>query len=247
MSKPEAYIVCTSPRSGSTLLCTMLRDSAIAGHPQSLFHRPSLADWRQGLDLADTASLPQILSTAIEAGTAGTGMFGLRLQRQSAPFFFDQITQLHPDLPSNAARLQACFGTVRYIYLYRQDKVAQAVSLVRAEQSGLWHRKADGSEYERTGIGQALAYDAAAIAEAHKTFQRNEVEWRNWFDTEQITPLHLTYEDMAENPIAQVQRVLDFLGCDATEIPVIHPALGKLADETSAAWVAQFRATIRDK
>ena len=38
----------------------------------------------------------------------------------------------------------------RYLHLSREDKLAQAVSDLKAEQSGLWHVFTDGSERETT-------------------------------------------------------------------------------------------------
>ena len=38
-----AYIICATPRSGSTLLCDMLAGSGVAGNPNSYYRPPSIA------------------------------------------------------------------------------------------------------------------------------------------------------------------------------------------------------------
>lgn len=38
----RAYVICTSPRSGSTLLCKLLAATGQAGKPKSYFHKPDL-------------------------------------------------------------------------------------------------------------------------------------------------------------------------------------------------------------
>ena len=45
MTPTQAYILCATPRSGSTLLCAHLRASGVAGHPQSLFRREDLQEY----------------------------------------------------------------------------------------------------------------------------------------------------------------------------------------------------------
>ncbi|MEM7269766.1 MAG: Stf0 family sulfotransferase, partial [Pseudomonadota bacterium] len=46
MAAYASYVICTSPRSGSTLLCSLLKASGVAGAPESLFHEPSVEAWR---------------------------------------------------------------------------------------------------------------------------------------------------------------------------------------------------------
>lgn len=45
----RAYVLCATPRSGSTLLCSLLHSSGVAGHPESWFRLPNrpefAADW----------------------------------------------------------------------------------------------------------------------------------------------------------------------------------------------------------
>lgn len=240
MSGIQAYIICTTPRSGSTLLCNLLRDCGQAGAPESYFHRPSRSDWCKGLNLPRTASLAQIFNAAILAGKGDTPLFGLRLQRDSAPFFFDQLRKLHPDASNDVKRLTACFGPLRFIHLTRQDKVAQAVSLVRAQQSGLWHRNADGSERERTAQAQTLRYDQKSIAAELDILTRQEAEWRRWFEINHVHPMRVSYDDLSAHPVNELARIMGFLGIKVTNEIAVSPATAKLADATNTAWTAQF-------
>ena len=47
----RSYIICTSPRSGNTLLCKLLAATNVAGVPGSHFHVPSLEGWLAAYDL----------------------------------------------------------------------------------------------------------------------------------------------------------------------------------------------------
>ena len=165
----DSYVICTSPRSGSTLLCKLLAATGVAGNPDSYFHRPSISGWLEDLGLArdpsasDRELLEAIFRTAIAKGTLDTGIFGLRLQRHSFDFFIKQLLVLYPGRSNCVECFQAAFGQTLFVHLTRRDKVAQAVSYVKARQTGLWHAAPDGTELERLSPPQKPAYDASEI------------------------------------------------------------------------------------
>ncbi len=163
-----AYVICTAPRSGSTLLCTLLQATGVAGNPGSHFHEPSVASWAgdHGVTPAPDENrrdlLARVFRAAQDTGRGRTGVFGLRLQRGSFDYFAGQLALLHPGPAGDAARMQAAFGPVLFIHLTREDKLAQAVSYVMATQTGLWHRAPDGRELERLSPPRATQ-DCARI------------------------------------------------------------------------------------
>ena len=175
-------------------------------------------------------------------GTAETGVFGLRLMRKSFDYLCEQLTLLHPDCASDAERFHTAFGRVLYIHLSREDKIAQAVSLVKALQSGLWHIAPDGSELERNAPDGKLKYDAKQIRQELSKLQNDDREWTRWFDAEQINPLYISYENLAANPGAELTRILDRLGVESHMTASVRPEVARLADETSVEWIQRFRA-----
>ena len=247
METPATYVICTSPRSGSTLLCGLLAATGIAGAPQSYFHRPSVEAWCRELDVPEEghasprARLAAVVAAARRKGSAGTPIFGLRLQRPSFPFLIQQLDLLHPGLDSDLARFTAAFGPCRFLHLTRADKLDQAVSCIRAEQSGEWHRAPDGSWIERAASTEALHYDGERIARQIADFERYERDWEDWFRAERITPLRLTYDALSTDPRGELRRVLADLGLDPDAAEGIQPGVAKLADATSRDWIARYR------
>ena len=78
------YMICTSPRSGSTLLCRLLRETGVAGRPGSYFHGATLKDWAENLDLpSDPPDITQIIDAALLKGRAFGSVFGVRQQSHS--------------------------------------------------------------------------------------------------------------------------------------------------------------------
>ena len=172
MATYDSYVICTSPRSGSTLLCKLLASSGVAGNPDSWFHSPSVSDWLGYYNLTPEPSLDErdllelSFRSAIAEGTQGKGLFGLRMQHHSFAFFRQKLALLHPELPNDIERFRAAFGRTLFIHLTRQDKVEQAVSYVKANQSGLWHAAPDGTELERLSPPADPVYSAREILQA---------------------------------------------------------------------------------
>jgi len=244
----RSYIICTSPRSGSTLLCRLLAATGRAGNPDSHFHTPSLAGWLvdYGLTRADYASdrdaTAAVFAAAKAEGEADTGVFGLRMQRPSFAFFMQQAAMLFPEATTDAARIRAAFGETLYVYLSRQDKLDQAISMVKAEQTGLWHRAADGSELERLAPPGPPAYDARRIEEKMATLEALDAEWPLWFTQQGIRPLTLPHECLSANPQAALGQVLAALGLDPTMAEAIQTPTARLSDDINKEWAARFRA-----
>ena len=241
----KSYIICTSPRSGSTLLCKYLTATGQAGAPQSYFHKPSRAAWAGAQGLPADSPLADIVAAARHTGTAGTGLFGLRLQRPSFDFLMQQLDLLHPDLRSDTDRIQAGFGTTAYIHLTRGDKVAQAVSLIAARQTGLWHRTADGAEMERSAAPQPPRYDAQAITRTLALLTQYDRDWRLWFAQQNLKPLEIHYDALVAQPLETLTRIVRHLGLE----PPHHPPTAQtaqLADHVNRAWIAQYRAAHPD-
>lgn len=245
IDSPPGYILCTSPRSGSTLLCAMLK-TAGAGAPSSLFFETQVGGWASRLGLTgaetDPASLRQIFAAARVRGAGGTATFGLRQQPRSFPALCQALEQAYPDKPDDLSRLVAAFGPLRFIYLSREDSVAQAVSLLRAQSSGLWHLGADGSEVERTAPQRDGGYDPKAIAETTARVDGDKAGWDAWFAATGLSPLRLGYETLAADPQACLARVLAYLDLPTAQAAQIATPLAKLADQETEDWIARYKA-----
>jgi trehalose 2-sulfotransferase len=133
-TRPTAsYIICSTPRCGSNLLCEALLRSGVAGWPEEFF-----AAWaRPEAELAVPAR--QDLDRIFAAGTTPNGVFGCKLMWEH----FDRVIErlrgfaVNPAAPPHRV-LAAVFPGLAYLHIVRTDKVRQAVSLARAVQSGRW-------------------------------------------------------------------------------------------------------------
>lgn len=247
MASASSYIICATPRSGSTLLCDLLAQTGATGRPNSYYRSQNILEWAQewGVEpphkLGDPNFERAYLAAARRVGEAGTGMFGLRLMWGTVPELRRRLQAIH-DAPDDAALFAKAFGEVRYIHLKRVDAVAQAISRLRAEQSGLWHRAADGSERERTAPAAPEVFDAGLIASLAEEAKADNAGWDAWFAAHGIEPLRLTYEDLAADPRPALAMVLKNLGQDPSAAAIVEVKTAKLADKVSRDWAVRFGA-----
>jgi len=246
MTKPS-YLICATPRSGSTMLCDLLADTGLAGKPASYYRRQSIPRWIDRLGLTSPSGPGDIvferayLAAVMTAGSGDTGIFGLRLMWESMPELLARLTLVFPQPSSDLGRLEAAFGETVFLHLTRRDKVAQSISRLKAEQSGLWHVSADGSERERTGLAQPADYDPDRIDAFLHESRADDAAWNTWFADQSIDPVRLSYEELATEPQAVLARALEALGRDSARAHAVEVKTRQMADEDSVDWAARFR------
>ena len=248
IEQKASYIIGSTPRSGSTLLCDLLTDTGVAGCPNSYFRREDFSWWAEQLSVSTAEWRTEhefdqsYLAAVLQQGAAGTPVFGLRLMWESVADLSKGLVSLYPNLDSDNARFQAAFGTPVYLHLSREDKVAQAVSLLRAEQTGLWHVNSDGTERERLKAGRAPVYNADDLSRLLTELEEHDECWNHWFDEQEIEPVNITYEGLVANPQATLATVLSALGLDSAVAEAAEPRTAKLANRESCEWADRFRA-----
>ncbi|MDO8901388.1 MAG: Stf0 family sulfotransferase [Phenylobacterium sp.] len=248
MTAYASYVICTAPRSGSTLLCRLLAETGVAGRPASYFHEPALDAWARrlgvstGVVAAEREMVEACIQAALARGRSDNGVFGLRLQRPSFEFFFSRLALLYPDRVTERTRFERVFGRTLFIHLSRADKVEQAVSCLKAEQTGLWHVAADGSDVERIGPPREPEYDGEGLRAWVDTMIDYDRGWNAWFARDAITPVAISYDQLSGDPQGALRRILAPLGLDPAAADRVSPSLRKMADDTNRDWAARFRA-----
>jgi trehalose 2-sulfotransferase len=115
----------------------------------------------------------------LQEGIAGTKVFGMRLMWRDFANLSNRLAVFYPGLQTNLSRFEATFGPTKFVHLSRKDKVAQAVSRIKAEQSGLWHVDENGKERERLKPSQTPIYDAGVISGQVAECEVHDAAWVN--------------------------------------------------------------------
>lgn len=168
MQPDRSYLVCATPRSGSTLVCHALEKTGVAGRPEEYFEalrhsgrprrpeeyfigaedpsiRDHLGERSVGSEppprspLWSRAAYDRYLEWAFETGTTPNGIFGAKLMWG----YLGEFVSLLRNIPAYrdvalAELLPTVFPRLTFVRVVRANKVRQAVSLWKAVQTATW-------------------------------------------------------------------------------------------------------------
>src|SRR6266567_6464066 len=139
MQPTISYLICTTPRSGSWLLSEALQATEIAGRPREYF-APELQDeWLRRWRSPTISSYGDFVAMVLTRGTTDNGVFGCKLHWYQFEHLLARLRELNPHgNPSDVDLVARTFPNVRYVWLFRRDKVRQAISYYRASHTGQW-------------------------------------------------------------------------------------------------------------
>jgi trehalose 2-sulfotransferase len=231
----SAYLICGTPRTGSSLLCSLLQSTGVAGRPESYFREPDERMWAQRfgvpLDAGGSYDYDAFVAAAVRAGTTPNDVFGARVMWGTLGHV---VRRLDPGRRrgSDLDVLVSAFGPLRFVHLHRADVLAQAVSWARAEQTGRWQDDDYAAARPR--------FDRAQIDGFVRTIGRHNAAWMRWFGQQAVEPVVLTYEELVTAPAPTVMRVLQHL--EVTPPADWRPVLRhrRQADELNADWIRRY-------
>jgi trehalose 2-sulfotransferase len=237
VSKPSSYLLCGTPRTGSTLLCSLLAGTGVAGRPESYFRQPDLSEWaaRFGVPVASdgTFDYRDYVAGVVRHGTSPNGVFGARLMWGMVELAVQAVNP-SPSRGSDLQVLDDAFGPLVLVHLRRQDIVGQAVSWARAEQTGYW-QQGDSAE-------AAPRFDPDQIDGLVRTIREHNAAWQAWFSRQGAQPYVVTYEDLVADPGGTVLGILDRLGVEPPPDWHADPPHARQADEVNVEWVRRYHA-----
>ncbi|GHC66694.1 Stf0 family sulfotransferase [Neogemmobacter tilapiae] len=228
-------ILCTTPRVGSTLLCSLLASSGVCGQPESWYRAEDRAYYARKWGLAANHGAGDYLASVRKAGMTPNGVGALRIQAPTLTPLLAELQGMFPQVQGDAALFNRAFGPCRYVYIHRQDALAQAISRLKAEQTQVWHR--DGSAAKAV---QEPQYDADRIRTFMAEAAAGNAQWLDWFHSNGITPETLIYEAFSADPAETVRQLLHNMDLLDPALPILAPNQ-RMANAESAAWAKRFR------
>jgi len=208
-----SYMICGPRRTGTTHLCQLLWATNQLGKPFEY-------------------QLPENKGAILQRMPLGVSYWDFLRQQRTTPngvFAFKEVApgqylarNLIPD---------------KMIYITRRDEIAQAVSLMVANQTGAFFSFQEDK--------REPAYDYDAILNNMIHIQEVKRQWEEIFQKEDITPLRLVYEEINTDTLA---LIADFIGIDfdTSLVTTTAPRIKKQGGSVNKEWATRFRSEMED-
>jgi LPS sulfotransferase NodH len=237
-----SYLICAVPRCGSTLLARALGGTGRAGGPDEFFpgYEEPERIWRDAFGIRSDA---EYFDKLLAARTGPNGVFGLKLLWPQGPAMLAKLRaspslrNAPPDASPHDLLTLKLGAAPRYIWLRRRNRLAQAISYLRAEGTGTWR-----SDMPRGGraANPGVDFDVNLITRYLRLVNGYDLEWGCFFLANRVRMLSITYEDFISSYDETVFKILDFLEVPTDGLRVPPPALRRQGDSRSLEWERQF-------
>jgi trehalose 2-sulfotransferase len=220
------YLICTNPRSGSYLLCDGLASTRLAGRPREWFNPlgEEIRRTRWGLDKSNDDYALYLDQVRVRS-TTRNGISGIKLHFYQFVEFSKKLAGTERFQGLRTAELMTkAFPNVRYLWLTRRDKARQAISYLLAQKSGDW-TDIDGAK--SSGSEKAIdegEFDPQVVARLEDAFTRNDVAWQSYFESNNISPFTVYYEELAADYRGVIIRILKWLEVPNADAIDIRPS-----------------------
>ena len=233
---PRKYLICTSPRSGSTLFSMVLRDTGELGMQLADDVTEPLARLRlsyfEGVDWSRDG-VADLLERCWNESRSNNGVAGYKLmwhdvtQAVEAARRSGHHRELRLDRPGDYVPKDT-----HYLLLLRRDTLRQAISWAKALQSAAWSSLEEGRASYR--------YDYLLIRRCLLQVRHQTDSWRRWFHQLGVEPDVYYYEDFVRDIQTPVSALSERLGVPAPRVSLKEAPLRKQGDAVNDEWRARF-------
>ncbi len=224
-----SYIVCSTGRSGSTLLCRTLEHLKCCGNPEEYFHHKRI----KGLKLKDNPeNFINYCNKILQEGLTSNGVFGIKLHYWQ---MYDLIKMAKGSglfkEKEDLNILNAIFPDLKFIYIKREDIIAQAVSTTIALQTGVWQVRNENQNQEgiktqtkSTSNKSFIKFQPLKIYSWEEKFKDQNQRWLRFFEENNIKYYPLTYEILINSFETEIENIINFLDIEQN---LIHNKIEK--------------------
>lgn len=266
----RSYLVCATPRSGSTLLCEVLASTGLAGYPAEYFLPKDYEHW---CDEWGVRGYEALLASALLAGSTPNGVFGAKVMWGYFDAVVDEMaatrhvrvvsaslrqgrTLLSPTHRRTLARaLRAHLRARRYPPMTAGDLMASVfpdVRYVHITRHDKVRQAISRWKLRQTRVATVrgdeptpappLRFSYAGIDRMARETRAHDLAWEAFFAESGITPVRVVYEDLARDPDAAVRAVFAGLGIPAPPVAMRTGGtrLRRQADGVSERWYERY-------
>lgn len=220
------YVIFFTPRSSSSRLADLIAQTGYLNNPGEPFNPAFVPANAASFAATDLESYAANLMRA----RARNGVFGCEIT----------LRHLYNTLGGMDAALRLLEPTA-FIWLIREDIVAQAVSISRKNQTKIAHSSmVDETANARAELG--FRYDPRTIQKALMVLAWQEERMEELFERHRIEPLRLSYEMSIESRESDLLRVFgQHIGTDLPRVEDAQSSHGRLAGVKASEFIETFK------
>jgi trehalose 2-sulfotransferase len=237
MQPSYSYLICTTPFSGSRLLCDALKQTGVAGQPAEYFAALSKKVYEEQLAVG---AMPGTVFSITESRNGNAcedylaEVFARGTSPQNGVFGAEVVWDYFDDLICHLRQISAykemavldllngLFPNVQFIWMTRRDKMRQATALWRAYQ------RAASMPSQTYFSGRRLPARFEIIERIALRLVADEADWSRFFGACGIQPVRVIYEELIEGYDTTIRHLLQNL-CIPIPETLVLAAQGTLA------------------
>lgn len=238
----RTLVLCSHPRSGSTLLGEAIYAAGGMGCPLEYLHRGFRPHFARRWQADDLDSYVRAMH---RFRTDSTGVLSIKLFWRDVEEVVQETAGsdapiVRREIMADAAQFRTIFDRLRpilpnptFVYLTRRDRVRQAVSAFVAAQTTVFRSFSSGDP----GASRPIAYDYDAILRQLAAADYANAHWRAFFAALRLDPYRIDYEDLVSNYQGTVSPLLAHLD---RAVPPAAPRLRRQATALSEELILRF-------
>ena len=234
---PLSLIVCASPRSGSYYLLDLLSKYGLPFGDEWLtpFHQGS-----RKAQYGQDDSLPYLdYLRLLSERERYNGVFVMKVMYPQFAEMQRALEDLEgpPEMPL-IERISSIFPNPRFLYLTRQDTLAQAVSHLKARQTRRWVKRS--AVREPQGVDPVYSY--LGILQHMLERERNHERWCEFLKSDGVDSLQFVFESLREDPQGSMETFFSWLGQETPEVQEAadQPRFKQMANSLNQTWKQRF-------
>jgi len=236
--KPLSLIICATPRSGSHYLSDLLMRCGLPfGDEWLTRYHQGARKWQYGAD----SSLPYVdYLKLLSEKERQDGVFVLKAMYPQFRELVEALSEEEAEAVSDSLVDRICriFPNPKFLFLTREDKLAQAISHVKARQTRQWVKRSGTTEKARV----EPVYSYLAISQLLGERSRNEKELMEFFTLPGVDSFHVVFEELKQRPGEHMQSVFRWLGLPppAAGTEDERSGFNKMATALNESWRTRF-------
>lgn len=236
----KSIVICSTGRSGSTLLGLTLGDIGYAGKSREFF-RPDVLT-ANGVD-SHFSTLYPYLANVYAQGQTPNQVFGVKLHWDHMINLI-KLARTDPALQtgSDIEVLSTLFPNPRFIFIRRQNLVKQAISMEIGKQTGVYVVRSEDIVKERANKTQKLFFKPLNIYRYKQGLTGRNHKWRSFFHNNDLPFFEVVYENLVEDFDGIMRQVIEFSEVELPELGFeITKATRKQGNRINERWLRYYQ------